>query len=134
MTNHYQKITIIKIRKPVRNEINEELQWLGASLGLFNLRDKDRSCFRIFVELLKSSKIGKGLSSDEIAFKSGLSRGTVIHHINKLIESGLVAVEQRKYILREAKLEPLIDEIEKDLVRYLDGLRSIARDIDNKLK
>jgi len=118
----------------VRNEINEELQWLGASLGLFNLRDKDRSCFRIFVELLKSSKIGKGLSSDEIAFKSGLSRGTVIHHINKLIESGLVAVEQRKYILREAKLEPLIDEIEKDLVRYLDGLRSIARDIDNKLK
>ena len=49
-------------------------------------------------------------------------------------KSGLVAVEQRKYILREAKLEPLIDEIEKDLVRYLDGLRSIARDIDHKMK
>ena len=134
MTKHYQKITIIKIRKPVRNEINEELQWLGASLGLFNLRDKDRSCFRIFVELLKSSKLGKGLSSDGIAFKSGLSRGTVIHHINKLIESGLVAVEERKYVLREAKLEPLIDEIEKDIVRSLDGLRSIAKDIDHKMK
>ena len=134
MVNHYQKITIIKIRKPVRNEINEELQWVGASLGLFNLRDKDRSCFRIFVELLKSSKKGKGLSSDEIAFKSGLSRGTVIHHINKLIESGLVIVEERKYVLREARLEPLIDEVEKDIIRSLDGLRSIARDIDLKLK
>ena len=133
MVNLYPKITIIKIRRPARNEINEELQWIGASLGLFNLRDKDRSCFRIFVELLKSSKIGKGLSSDEIAFKSGLSRGTVIHHINKLIESGLVIVEERKYVLREAKLEPLIDEVEKDVIRSLDGLRAIAKDIDKKL-
>ena len=133
MVNLYPKITIIKIRRPARNEINEELQWVGASLGLFNLRDKDRSCFRIFVELLKSSKIGKGLSSDEIAFKSGLSRGTVIHHINKLIESGLVIVQERKYILREARLEPLIDEVEKDVIRSLDGLRSIAKDIDKKL-
>ena len=134
MVNLYPKITIIKIRKPVRNELNEELQWVGASLGLFNLRDKDRSCFRIFVELLKSSKIGNGLSSDEVAFKSGLSRGTVIHHINKLIESGLVIVEERKYVLREAKLEPLIDEIEKDVIRSLDGLRGIAKDIDHKMK
>ena len=133
MVNLYPKITIIKIRKPVRNELNEELQWVGASLGLFNLRDKDRSCFRIFVELLKSSKRRKGLSSDEIAFKSGLSRGTVIHHINKLIESGLVIVEERKYILREAKLEPLIDEVEKDILRSLDGLRAIANDIDKKM-
>ena len=133
MVNLYPKITIIKIRRPARNEINEELQWIGASLGLFNLRDKDRSCFRIFVELLKSSKKGEGLSSDEIAFKSGLSRGTVIHHINKLIESGLVIVEERKYVLREAKLAPLIDEIEKDVIRSLDGLRAIAKDIDKKL-
>ena len=133
MVNLYPKITIITIRRPARNDINEELLWIGASLGLFNLRDKDRSCFRIFVELLKSSKIGKGLSSDEIAFKSGLSRGTVIHHINKLIESGLVIVEERKYVLREAKLEPLIDEIEKDVIRSLDGLRAIAKDIDKKM-
>ena len=133
MVNLYPKITIIKIRKPVRNELNEELQWVGASLGLFNLRDKDRSCFRIFVELLKSSKRGIGLSSDEIALRSGLSRGTVIHHINKLIESGLVIVEERKYVLREAKLEPLIDEVEKDVIRSLDGLRAIAKDIDEKL-
>ena len=133
MVNLYPKITIIKIRKPARNELNEELQWVGASLGLFNLRDKDRSCFRIFVELLKSSKKGLGLSSDEIALKSGLSRGTVIHHINKLIEAGLVIVEERKYVLREAKLEPLIDEVEKDIIRSLDGLRAIAKDIDKKL-
>ena len=48
------KITIIRIRKPAQSNINKELQWLGSSLGLFGLRDKDKSCFRIFIELIKS--------------------------------------------------------------------------------
>ena len=49
-----QRITIINVRKPALRTINDELQWLGSSLGLFNLRDKDKSCFRIFIELLKN--------------------------------------------------------------------------------
>ncbi len=55
---HYvsQRITIINIRKPAERSINQELQWLGTSLGLFNLRDKNKSCFRIFIDLLKAAK------------------------------------------------------------------------------
>ncbi|MFW6449793.1 MAG: hypothetical protein ACOCZ6_01955 [Nanoarchaeota archaeon] len=61
-------ITIIRLKKPRSNEINEELQWLGASLGLFNLRDKDKSCFRIFIELIKNARIrDEPLTSDQIA-------------------------------------------------------------------
>ena len=85
-----QRITIINIRKPKEQNINEELQWFGTSLGLFNLRDKDKSCFRVFIELLKSAKQKQIVTSDELASKLGLSRGTIIHHINKLLESGLV--------------------------------------------
>ena len=62
-----QKITIVSIKKPSQRNINQELQWLGSSLGLFNMRDKDKSCFRVFIELLKSAKSGHPLSSDEIA-------------------------------------------------------------------
>ena len=133
MLFNHQRITIISVRKPKYKNINQELQYFGTSLGLFNLRDKDKSWFRAFIELLKSAKYKKPVSSDELAYKLNLSRGTVIHHINKLIESGLVIVEERKYVLREAKLEPLIDEIEKDVIRSLDGLRAIAKDIDKKL-
>ncbi|MBL7050787.1 winged helix-turn-helix transcriptional regulator [Candidatus Woesearchaeota archaeon] len=133
MASSYQRITIIKIRKPLKKDINDELQWLGASLGLFNLRDKDKSCFRIFVELLKISKKGVSISSDELAFKAGLSRGTVIHHINKLIDAGLVVTNDRKYILRENKLAPLIDELENDMKRTYNTLKEIAKDIDNKI-
>ncbi len=133
MASSYQRITIIKIRKPLKKDINDELQWLGASLGLFNLRDKDKSCFRIFVELLKISKKGNSVSSDELAFRAGLSRGTVIHHINKLIDAGLVVTDDRKYILRENKLAPLIDELENDMKRTYNALKEIAKDIDEKI-
>ena len=62
-----EKIVIIRLRKPLRTTLNEELQWFGSSLGLFNLRDRDKSCFRVFIELLKAAKLRTPLSSDELA-------------------------------------------------------------------
>ena len=127
-----QKITIISVRKPARN-LNNELQWFGNSLGLFNLRDKDKSCFRVFIELLKAAKRDKPLTSDEIAYKLGLSRGTVIHHINKLIESGIVIHQNKRYMLRVNNLEVLVDEIKKDAERTFDDLKRVAKEIDHLL-
>jgi biotin operon repressor len=128
-----QKITIIKITKPIEKNVNRELQWLAVSLGLFNLRDKDRSLFRIFIELLKAAKANRPLSSDEIAYKLNLSRGTVVHHINKLMESGIAIHYRNKYMLRVASLKDLIDEMEKDLERIFSSLRDIAKEVDGKL-
>ncbi len=128
----HQKITIISVRKPART-LNNELQWFGNSLGLFNLRDKDKSCFRVFIELLKAAKHDKPLTSDEIAYKLGLSRGTVIHHINKLIESGIVIHQNNRYMLRVNNLEVLVDEIKKDAERTFDDLKRVAKEIDHLL-
>lgn len=124
------KFTIISSNKPIEKNINRELQWLGSSLGLFNLRDKDSSCFRIFVEFVKSAKTKKPLSSDEVAYKLDLTRGTVVHHINKLMEAGIITHEGRKYLLRVDKLEILIDEIENDAKRAYEDLKKIAKDVD----
>ena len=130
---YLQRITIMGIRKPVQKNVNQELQWLGSSLGLFNLRDKDKSCFRVFIELIKNAKLGKPLSSDEIAYSLGLSRGTVIHHLNKLLDSGIAVEAERGYILRVSNLRGLINEVEKDLERTLDELREMAEEIDKSL-
>jgi len=129
----HQRITIIKQRRPVKRTLNEELQWFGDSLGLFGERDKDRSCFRIFIELLNAAKKNMDLSSDEIAVKTGLSRGTVIHHVNKLIESGLIVHEGNRYMLRLGNLEAVVEEIEKDLHRACTDLKKIANAIDENL-
>jgi predicted transcriptional regulator len=118
------------VRKPVKRDVNQELQWLGTSLGLFNLRDKDKSCFRLFLELLKSAKLKKPLNSDDLAIKLGLSRGTVIHHMSKLMDAGLVVHEGNSYVLRVDNLKLLISELEKDLQRTLGDLKEVASDID----
>ncbi|MCK5282821.1 MAG: ArsR family transcriptional regulator [Nanoarchaeota archaeon] len=128
-----QRITIISTRKPAERTINQQLQWLGTSLGLFNLRDKNKSCFRIFIELLKSAKSRKFLTSDQIAENLHLSRGTVIHHICRLMDSGLVIHDHNAYSLRVDNLSELIEELEKDIKRTLDDLKSVAGNIDSRL-
>ncbi len=127
-----QRITIIHIRRPER-KLNDELQWFGSSLGLFNLRDKDKSCFRVFIELLKAAKINKPLTSDEMAYKLNLSRGTVIHHINKLIEAGIVVHHRNRYMLRVNNLQELVEEIKMDAERTFSDLKRVAHEIDQLL-
>ena len=126
------EVTIVNIRKPARN-LNDELQWFGSSLGLFGMRDKDKSCFRVFIELIKSAKKKNPVTSDELAIKLGLSRGTIIHHMNRLMGSGMVVHEGKKYLLRVENLEILVDEIEKDIQRTCDDLKKVAKEIDQFL-
>lgn len=128
-----QKITIVKIRKTPPTNINEELQFLGTSLGLFGLRDKDKSCYRLFLELLKHAKLHRPLSSDDLALRLSLSRGTVVHHINKLMEAGIVIAEKNRYFLRVDRLEQLVKEIRKDILRTIDDLEDMAKKIDEGL-
>ena len=126
------RITVSRIRRPSKG-VNDELQWLCRSLGMFNLRDKDKSCFRIFIVLLKSLKREPSMSSDEIAARLNLSRGTVIHHLNKLMNSGIVESQQNKYFLKVENLNELIDNIEKDIYKTLKNLRDVAKDLDKGL-
>ena len=133
MRYEFSKITIVKIRKPGEKDVNKDLQWLSNSLGLFSERDKEKSCFRIFIELVKAARRRTPLTSDEIAVRSNLSRATVIHHLNKLIESGLVTPYENRYILRVDNLEELIAEVRKDILMVLDDLKLMAEEIDDQL-
>lgn len=128
-----KRITLIKLRKPSLKNVNTDLQWISESFGLFGERDKEKSCFRVFMELIKSARIGKSLTADQIAFKSNLTRATVIHHLHKLEESGLITHEGNKYILRSDNLEDLTNEIENDILSVFEEMHSIARELDEEL-
>ena len=128
------RITIIKTSEPANKSVNELLQWFGGTLGLFNLRDKDRSCFRIFIILLKNVKRNVGLSSDDIAELTSLSRGTVVYHLNKLMEVGIVVEANNKYFLKHGTLEEISESIRGDVNDAFDSLSYIARNIDEQLK
>ena len=129
----FRRITIIQAPVPNERDVNEQLQWLGGSLGLFSARDKDKSCFRIFITLLKCARQQEELSSDELAERTGLSRGTVVHHLNNLIATGLVESYRSRYLLRVGHLEQLLHELEQDLDKTLAAMRDVAADIDRKM-
>jgi biotin operon repressor len=128
-----QKITIIRTRPPSEGTVNERLQWLGGSLGLFSKRDKDRSCFRVFIELLRETKIDEGLSSDEIAERLKLTRGTVVHHLHTLEEAGMVESQNNKYYLVKGNLQSTIKEIKESVNNTLKEMEDFAEELDNFL-
>lgn len=128
-----KKITIIKVRRETHPDVNHQLQWLGNSLGLFNQRDKDSSCFRVFITLVKKSKQNQPLTSDQIAERLHLSRGTVVHHLAKLMDTGIVVRESKGYLLREVDLARVIKDIQTDMDNMFSELKQVAKDIDERL-
>lgn len=122
------------IRHPYpEKSVHLQFQWFGKALGLFGERDKDKSCFRVFIELVKAAKVKGGLTSDELAAHTGLSRGTVVHHLNKLIEIGMARSLRNTYMLRADTLSQLVDELHRDSERSFDTLAKAATQLDASL-
>lgn len=127
------KITIINTKQPKNMDVNTELQWLGSALGLFGERDKDSSCFRIFVSVINAYRENKSVSSNEIADGCELARGTVIHHLNKLQDTGLIIHKNNRYCLSGCSMEDSVKQIQNDVLNMLNLLEDVARDIDKKI-
>jgi predicted transcriptional regulator len=129
------KITIARVeyRPQASPDVNEELQCLGGALGLFSLRDKDKSRFRIFIALLKALKVRHALSSDDLAEQLKLTRATVLHHLEALQEAGIVDNTKGKFQMRVDNLEELVDTIQTDLDKMMVDMREVARNIDKQL-
>jgi len=123
-------ITIKKLRKSKISDLNQDIQIITQSLGLFTKRDKEKSCFRVFVEILKNKN---GMAAESITLNTNLSRATVIHHLNYLMKSGLIVKKKHKYFLRAKNVEELIRQISNDINETLDDLKKTARNIDNEL-
>ncbi len=129
-----RRITIVRVNRPRQASVNDELQWFGSALGLFGERDKDKSCFRIFIELIKAIKETGGLTSDELSEKLGLSRATVIHHLNTLMERGIVRHEGNRYVMRGDRLSLLVEDLHSDMERTITEMRQAAEELDRLLQ
>ncbi len=132
-TMAFDRITFCNVPAPKQANINSELQWIGSALGLFGERDKESSCFRVFVILLHSTRKNRQLTSDQIAQLTNLSRGTVCYHLNHLKRTGLVTYDEQGYCVVEGSLSKAIEGIESRLIDMLSLMRTVAKDIDYRL-
>ncbi len=120
-------------RVRIGHKIND-LEWLCFSLGLISPRDKEKTSMKIFDLLLKAASKGEYLTTDDIAEKIGMTRGAVIHHLNRMLDLGLILQRGGRYTLRTNNLEELVDEIERDIQNTMKIIRKISEDIDRKFK
>ncbi len=72
-------------------------------------------------------------SSDELAELTGLTRGTVVHHLNILMDAGIVIRENKGYILRTDRMETLVKMIRHDINSAFDEIQLVAAEIDENL-
>jgi len=88
----------------------------------------------MFIELVKAVKQEQGLTSEELAGKLGLTRATVIHHLNTLMERGIIIHRQNEYIIRGDRLSALVEDIQRDVERQLIEVKKAAEELDRLLE
>jgi predicted transcriptional regulator len=114
-------------------DINQEIQWICRSIGLFPIRDYNSSQYRIFIELIKDRKSEKVSTSDELARKVNLSRATIIHHLKKMIRRGIVSQTKNGYTLEAQTLSKVVSSLRSEVDTLFDDLSHVARTIDERL-
>lgn len=70
---------------------------------------RQKTAYKTFRAIVETTKTNEGLSSDELAEKLALSRGIMVHHLNKMIKSDLVIRHESK---NSCKLERVFDLFE----------------------
>lgn len=129
----FGKYVILDLRLPSAPEFDEDVEWVCRSFGFLEPRDKEKTAAGVFKALLEAMRQRKGLSSDELAEKIGLTRGTIVHHLNNLIQSGLVVHREGLYELRGMSLRRTVQEVKRDINRLFENIEHVAQAIDENL-
>jgi len=134
MSDAKKKILLQDIRPPTKASEDDDIEWICQSLSLFTKKDTDKSAYKVFRILIKGSLEGEPKTSTEIAEELDLTRGTVLFHMKKFSNSGLVArAPGRRYILRESSLEETIENMMRDSERIFERMRKVAAEIDKEM-
>lgn len=126
-----KKIVIKSLDRPSEKKPEYMIRWFCEAFGLSNT-DEDTIESQLLKYFLIAAQKSDGISSSHIKLKGSVARTTVIYHMNRFIETGLVVKKGRKYYLRSNALSSAIEEIEYDIDRELQRMHDIAKDFDKQ--
>ncbi|EQD48545.1 hypothetical protein B1A_14003, partial [mine drainage metagenome] len=106
------------------------ISWFCEVLGLSGSGESKSIESEILKRFLVAASKDMGVSSSEINLGKDVPRSTVIYHLNRLVESGLVVKRGRKYYMRAQALSTSIEEIEYDIDREFQRMLDMAREFD----
>jgi len=129
----YFKVVIRKVERPFNDNFENQLAWICSSLGFFEPIDKDKNAAAVLKEIVLATEKGEALSSTALAERIGMSRGSVINHLNNLMRAGLIEKNGRFYAARSRSMQRTIEEIQDDVERIFSQLRKSAAEIDKQI-
>jgi len=128
-----QQIMIRFMEKPDQNDAEGIIRWFCDVFGLSNPEAENPVEEQILKFFVEAARDEKGLSSGELDLETKLARSTVIYHLNRFRDAGLIVKRGRKYYLRAGQMEKVIQEIGYDLERELRGLIDASKRLDMML-
>lgn len=143
-------ITIRKLEAPLKRSFDQEFEFLARSLGI----DTDSVAGQVFKEILLASEksggpeglsvtatvthrsppVVMGISSAQLVERVGMSRGSIVNHLQNLQASGLIEKEGRNYRLRAQSMYRLMEELRQDVERVFAQLERTALDLDREME
>lgn len=128
-----KRFVLAEIKKPKEEGVDSDILWMCECLGIITPRDRDRTSTKVLKVMLRAAKEEEHLSSDDIAERVGITRGTAVHHIKRYMRSGIIIKQHTTYELRTHCLRDTLDEIELDMERTIKRMKQLAEEIDEEL-
>ncbi|MDE1798372.1 MAG: winged helix-turn-helix transcriptional regulator [Candidatus Micrarchaeota archaeon] len=127
-------LTVVRARPvlaPPRPEKDDELERFCRSMQLVTRRDMDGTATTVLRAILEETP-DQPVGSSELAARTRINRVTIIHHLNRLEEVGLVEHTEHKYRLSVAGFGEMVRKIRADTEKMLDEAEELAREIDKE--
>lgn len=122
-----EKVIIRSMSRPSKETVDELVSWFCRSL---DLEDTDMEP-KMLKEIIDGSFSDTGVTSKELDKELALPRSTVIYHLNKFIEAGLVVRKKRRYYLRAMSMKGTIEGLQDDILREFQHMLEFADKLDS---
>ncbi len=128
-----EKIEIRAIERPDENDPVKMIRWFCATFGMSG-SEEDSIEEQILKDFVFSQRKEDGLASSEIQFDRVVARSTVIYHLNRFIDAGMIVKKGRRYYLRANEMSKVIEEIEYDIEREMKRMIDTAKEFDRMME
>ena len=128
-------LTVVRARpRPPRapGDEGDALEIFCRRLQIISRRDMDGTVTVVFRSMLMQGRI-RPVGSSELAEMTRLNRVTIIHHLQRLEQMGLVEHTERKYRLRVHDLSEAVEQMREEMMRSFEEAESLATQLDKQM-
>ncbi len=126
------KVVIRYVRKPAEENAEGLLRLFAMAFNFCD--DGDDKEIYLLKEVIKKSFSDEGVTSKNLTSDLELPRTTIIYHLNRFINSGIVVRRGRKYFLRSEDMASTFEEVQQDMEREFNKLIEYAKKFDKMME